>query len=612
MRRKAVFYIGVFFVLTGLLCSCDDSYLDQTVITDLDEDAIFADSTYTSGFLTQIYSEIGYDTEFDRFGNGGLQVACDEAEFRQSSEISTGVAFATGTVNPKIVTDDAWRVCYRNIRRCNKFMANINHSPMNESAKARYKAEARFLRAWYYASLVRHYGGVPIIGDTCYTVEDQMKSTRDTYADCVDYIVNECREVIKSNQLRPRNTGKNNGRVSEASCRGLISRVLLTAASPLFNGSGFGTPETQPLLGYADYDKNRWYDAYVAARDLMTMSGDYRIYSVHRVEGSGDLEPGWGYYAMYFPLDFYSTTSYTPDGGETIEYPYGPYQEVIFEKKGDAGVKVFQLFDARSCGGNGNGGYIYLDLADSYPMLDGRPIRESKYEYNPLRPEVNRDPRYANIVIYDSCMMRNGTNANYIVRTRTGDKVTEDEVGKGTPTGLYIRKHINRNCAGNYFVGSPECRNLIGFAEILLNYAEAANEFYGPDYTESIGDKLIGPLEALKVIRERAGIECGDDGMYGLKPGMTQEEMREAIRLERRIELAFEGYRFFDVRRWMIADQTDNKEMHGSMIKTTGGISTFSEFVVRKHIFHRSMYFFPIPYNEIVKSPELIQNPYYD
>jgi hypothetical protein len=122
----------------------------------------------------------------------------------------------------------------------------------------------------------------------------------------------------------------------------------------------------------------------------------------------------------------------------------------------------------------------------------------------------------------------------------------------------------------------------------------------------------------LKLIRRRAGIDAGADGMYGLKAGMTQQEMREAIQLERRIELAFEGFRFFDVRRWMIAEQTENQLMHGIEItrvvdEETGKVSYEPrEFDVRPHIFRRAMYFWPIPYAETVKSPELIQNPYYD
>ena len=115
------------------------------------------------------------------------------------------------------------------------------------------------------------------------------------------------------------------------------------------------------------------------------------------------------------------------------------------------------------------------------------------------------------------------------------------------------------------------------------------------------------------MLRERAGIEPGDDGMYGLKKNMSYEEMQEAIRLERRIELAFEGHRFFDVRRWMIAETTQNQQMYGYKItRSTNGVEKGEKVPVRKHTFREAMYFFPIPYKETVKSEDLLQNPYYE
>ena len=146
-----------------------------------------------------------------------------------------------------------------------------------------------------------------------------------------------------------------------------------------------------------------------------------------------------------------------------------------------------------------------------------------------------------------------------------------------------------------------------------MNYAEAANEYYGPDHEDVLGGQVVSPYEVLKLLRKRAGIEPGDDGMYGIKQNMTYDEMKEAIRLERHIELAFEGHRFFDVRRWMIADKTDNQMMHGFEItRDANGNETGRVVAVRQHTFRQAMYFFPIPYKETVKSDDLLQNPYYE
>src|SRR5690606_4471666 len=140
-------------------------------------------------------------------------------------------------------------------------------------------------------------------------------------------------------------------------------------------------------------------------------------------------------------------------------------------------------------------------------------------------------------------------------------------------------------------------RPLMRYAELLLNYAEALNEYDGPN---------ARVYDAVNAVRERGGLFP-----YELPAGLTQEEMREAIRNERRIELAFEGHRFFDVRRWMIAEETDNKMMTGMEVIRDGSSVTYNRFEVRKHNFRKAMYFWPIPYSEVAKSPELLQNPYY-
>ncbi len=610
MKNSLRFTIFLFFVWS--MVSCNNNFLDQTQTTDLDEHKVFSDSAYTAGFLTQIYVDVGFDTDLNRFNGwgtkgGGLQVASDEAEFIQSNAISTGMMFATGTINPVTVTTDVWEKCYRNIRRANVFLKKADGAPIVESTKQQYMSEARALRAWYYFILLRHYGGVPLIGDEVYGAEDEMKTSRNTFAECVDYIVTEAEAVLQSHTLQPRTRGRNNGRVSEAFCRSLISRVLLYAASPLYNGSGFGTDETQELLGYPSFDENRWKDALDAARNMLTMSGNFRLFDYH-LNDQKEYEPGFGFYAIFFPPDFNNITEY-----EGQFFDGGAYCELIFEKKDRHGTTVMSFLDPPSCGGGGDAGYVYHDLANAFPMIDGKPVGESDYPFNPLRPNLNRDPRFANTVIYDSCKVYSGGNADHIVYTRQGRGATQDAVHSGTPTGYYIRKMIHRNASANYWLEPPQNRPLIRYAEILLNYAEAANEFFGPDYTEMIGEQQMSVYSALKLIRKRAGIEEGSDGMYGLKPHMSKEQMREAIQLERRLELAFEGFRFFDVRRWMIAEQTDNAMMHGMEItRESDGSKSWRQFDVRKHVFRKGMYFWPIPYQETVKSPDLLQNPFYD
>lgn len=318
---------------------------------------------------------------------------------------------------------------------------------------------------------------------------------------------------------------------------------------------------------------------------------------------------------MQIAADFADVTSY----GD-FQYPYGAYQEIILQKKDQESIRMCDNFVPPSCGGDKYGGYIYWDLCEAFPMLDGKAIDDptGKYYagYSPVTPKLYRDPRFGNNVTVNNMAQMSAGDPSHMVYTCIGDGATDDAIYSGTPTGVYIKKMVHRNCAGNYFVAPPISRPLIRFAEILLNYAEAANEYYGSDFSEDLGGTQMSPLEVLKLIRRRAGIEAGDDGMYGLKANMTQDEMRKAIQLERRLELCFEGFRFFDVRRWMIAEQTDNAMMHGIELTHTGkNMSTgytWKVVDVRKHVFRKSMYFWPIPYNETVKNPELMQNPYYE
>lgn len=580
-----------------LITSCSDNFLSETETTDLDRETVFADSTYTSGFLTQIYVDIGYDVKHDRYGgHGGLQTSCDEAAYKANTGSATDILFATGTINPVTTAEeDVWRIAYRNIRRVNIFLKYADKCRMVESEKVLYKAEARFLRAWYYAMLLRHYGGIPIIGDDIYeTVEEAMKE-RDSYAECVEYIVKEAN--LAAENLPQTRSGNKFGRITNGACKALISRVRLYAASKLFNGSDFApTDYPREIVGYADYDRERWKLAVDAALEVIKMS-QYSLYIRQKDESDNDY-PGWGWYAQLLPSDYYGQV------GTSV------YSSTILEKKATSSISTNVWFAPPSTGGSGTGGYIYHDLAALFPMIDGTPTSDNPM-YAPTDPSKNRDPRFMFTVTYDGCTMKSNlkdTEINIAVGTQ------QDAIYRGTPTGYYTRKFLNLNSMGNQMLyGGSQARPLIRYTEILLNYAEAVNEYYGPDHKDVAGNNELSPYIVLRKIRECAGIQAGEDGKYGIKDNMTQAEMTEAIRLERRLDLAFEGHRFFDVRRWMIAEDTDNKMQHGfEVTRTSEGSKTGRVIDARQHTFRKAMYLYPIPYKETVKSPDLIQNPYYE
>jgi hypothetical protein len=171
-----------------------------------------------------------------------------------------------------------------------------------------------------------------------------------------------------------------------------------------------------------------------------------------------------------------------------------------------------------------------------------------------------------------------------------------DAVYKGTPTGLYIFKMVDPNVINNSVGTTSRVLPLIRYAEIALNFAEATNEAAGP--TPEV-------YQSIEAIRQRAGLRP-----WQLPAGLSQAQMRTVIQKERRLELAFEGFRFWDVRRWMIAEQTENQMMHGMEVDR-GASVVYKPFNVRKHNFTKAMYLWPLPLSEVAKSPELLQNPLY-
>jgi hypothetical protein len=180
--KKIYFQVVAFSSLIVLcfLVSCKkDGFLGQTQTSNLNEATVFADSANTVAFLSNIYSNVGFSASASRFTygsstpNGGIDASSDEAEVYNSGG-STALAWETGTINAAVVTDDAFRISYTNIRSVNQLLKNLPKAPVSAFVKTQMKAEARFLRAWYYAILVKHYGGVHLVGDSIYTYTDNI------------------------------------------------------------------------------------------------------------------------------------------------------------------------------------------------------------------------------------------------------------------------------------------------------------------------------------------------------------------------------------------------------------------------------------------------------
>ncbi|RCH55336.1 RagB/SusD family nutrient uptake outer membrane protein [Mucilaginibacter hurinus] len=590
--NKAYCFIAACLLIGAVSCK-KQSFLDAVVITDLNEQTVFADSARTMDFLANIYNGVDFSFSSRRFNANdsrtGMSAACDEAEGPANLSDNTYLQFVNGTVDPSTIKDDVYKTSYQYVRAVNQLLRHVDTAKFSQSQRNRVKGEAIFLRGWYYFLLLKHYGGVPIVGDTLYERNQPISTKRATFEQTVNYIVSQCDQA---KQLLSREYGQLDfGRVTVGACQALKARVLLYAASPLFNDDGTipgnNTPvdlmagDNKALVGYYpkpthEQAKERWRLAMTAADSVMKM----KMYSLNT-----GTTPGAGFYQTFTnklsrELIFWRTVS-----GQQVEEDWSP--------------------PTRRGLPNMQGTYPYQELVDAFPMKNGKAITETGSGYDPANPYANRDPR----LNYTVC--RNLTRkALYVGSALTIAPVliyfsspTIDRVGLGTSTGYYVNKMLRDSTdANNLFSYGERAYPLIRYAEVLLNYAEAKNEVDGP------GTQV---LEQLKEIRKRAGIDVGD-GNYGLKPNMNKEEMRAAIQHERRIELAFEEHRFWDVRRWKIAPQTENKLMSGMQAQLQAdGTNTYQRFSVRQHTFNPKTYLWAFPQHEISKPGGLVQNPGY-
>ncbi|MFT3948795.1 MAG: RagB/SusD family nutrient uptake outer membrane protein [Agriterribacter sp.] len=565
-------FFGAITACVCLVTACTkESFLDKTTTTDLDEQSVFADSSRTMDFLSNIYANVDFSFSLSRFGGAaGLDASSDEAEGPLSTVVTTYNQFASGSVTAFSIATDAWNTSYTQIRAANQFLKHLPAATFPDYLKNRTKGEAIFLRAWYNAILLKHYGGYPLVGDTVYADTDKINTVRNSYEECVNYITQQCDLAVSL--LSASYAGLDYGRVTKGAALALKTKVLLYAASPLFNG-GATTDDAalKALVSYPAQDLNRWKTAADAAKAVI----DLGLYSLN-VDNS--TAAGYGFYQLF---------------QKRVNTEY------IFARMTADNKDLENLWMPPSRGGSSTtGSFPYQNLVDAFEMKNGLAITDATSGYDATQPYAGRDPRLDYTVFHNGSLIYVAYDALRPVYTYDGEP-NGDGFGAGTPTGYYGAKMCNVNVIPNYFwTASSRCYPMIRYADILLMYAEALNEYSGP--SQEVYD-------AVESIRQRAGLDP-----YQLKTGMSQDEMRTAIRHERQVELAFEESRFWDVRRWKIADQTDNQNMFGmSVEKDTNGNFTYTKETVRKHSFRTPMYLWPIPQSEVAKSADLLQNPGY-
>lgn len=578
MRKGLIWQLVCYSLIIGLFfASCAKDYeqipLGQQATLELTFDRHDSAGTYALRYLNEVYND-ALISGHNRIEGDYLDAATDDG-LSSASSLSEVEKLASGAYSPTNGNaDNNWEDSYAAIREATIFILYIDQVPLIEKlpdgspARPAYKAEARLLRAWTYFNLIKRFGGVPILADKVYQLPDDMELPRNSFAECVDYIVSELDKAADSLRSQKQINSTSYGRMTREVAMAVKAKVLLYAASPLFNGGNIDG--ANPLTGYASFDKNRWQLAADAAKKVM----DLNYYSL--------MED----YASVFT---------------TQNQPVGANKENIFWRQNGNNQNVEKTngpIGYTTAGGNGRTSPSQ-NLVDAYPMISGLPITSTLSGYNESDPYTNRDPRLmATVFFNDQLWLNRHLELFDGGLDRPGGSVQQ------TKTGYYMRKFMGdfENVSGGLYANTIHDWVFIRYAEILLDYAEATNEVQGP---------TTDVYQVLYDLRKRAGIEPGPDGHYGLDLDMDQAAMRTAIHNERRIEMAFEQQRYWDLRRWKLAQSVYSQPVKGMDIQRTGnGQLYYSPVpVFTPHFEAPKMYLYPIPYSEVIKNNKMKQNP---
>lgn len=442
---------------------------------------------------------------------------------------------------------------YSNIRKCNLFIEKVTDSDLDESWKKLRIAEARFLRAYFYSLLTLHHGGVPIITQVLdrYADGNQIFRERNTFEETIGFITGECSEIAQDLPLTA-----SSGRVTRSAALTLKAWCDLFAASPLYNPSN---------------DKVKWDKAANSYKDVIDL-GVHELYPDYRAlffeENNGNSE-------VIFARVHLGGTGLANMRASN----YGP---------------TFVFGTARAFAGSNP----TQELIDDYLMANGLPIDHPDSGYDPQSPYKGREQRFYDDIIFDGSEW---LGDQIIMKHGVGSRNQTDlsDNNEATNTGYYWKKAIDPKYANLNNIENSAHYIIFRFADVLLGYAEAQNESYGPD--QSVYD-------AVNLVRSRVSLPP-------LATGMSTDDMRKIIRRERRVELASEDKRWYDIIRWKTAEHVLNGQMHAMLIEREGESWVYKVVPAgggTKVFYPEKNYVYPIPQAAIDANNKLLQNPNYD
>ncbi|MBQ3690997.1 MAG: RagB/SusD family nutrient uptake outer membrane protein [Bacteroidales bacterium] len=607
MKIKNLYMIPL--LAAGLMTACDDMF-EPAIENNSELESVYDSPKRLQGLIGQVYSIVG--SVYQTSPNSDL--ATDDIISNQDGSGAKVMATGGWTSQYNLVSN--WNSCYDAIHYCNLVIDVIDKvtfveaDPVaNKMFADHFKAEALAYRAlFHFKALEAHAGyvggtlmGIPI-HDKLET-EGNYIQTRSSFTDCVNFIMNDFTEALKylpyefaeykTQESVPANLveayKKDNGEVDLT----LINRVYGKHNFGKINGKIVEAVKSQFELMIASpayQDANTGYTWENAAKDA------YLVLQ-HANKGPNNLDKeGFFWYDDSKVKDF--------KRAEEI------HNELLWHDFNDGESNSMEKTSfPPSLYGNGNLNPTQ-NLVDAFPMANGYPISdEVNSNYDPENPFANRDPRLAKYIVYNGNTIGNKNTAISVVMPQEGEKnidANNQENNKSTRTGYYLKKLLRSsvNLDPSNSTTQKHLGARIRYTEILLNYAEAANEVAGPKGL--VGDADFSAYDAIKAIRARAGIT---DVAYLDECATDKDKFRELIRNERRLELCFENHRFWDLRRWKVDLSKLNEPAKGLVItKNADQTLSYKTIDVEERGYKDYQYYGPIPYGECVKFPELQQN----
>lgn len=635
---KNYFIIITFILFLSLSTVSCSKFLDKMPDDQLTMEMIFTDKIRTEDWLASVYSSIpsplwGY------FKEQGYNIMGDDITIPQEWQPygwKNSYAYTMADWNP----NSGWGPNYwvelpKRIRTGLVFLERVRVIPedgLTQEYVSQMKNEVRFLIAYYYSLLIETYGTVPFIRHTLYDTDasaEELMIGQTPYDEIVDWIDQELKEVAA--KLPAVYSDKNDwGRATSVMALAIRAKTLLFAASPLFNGNEDFKDwknEKGENLFQTDYDPKKWVRAAEAHKELIEAahSGGYKLYTEFNQDGS--IDPFMSYYNM--SLKTFSSGN----------------KEIIFGRPENSDLNGFQSHHLpKGIGGNA-GMSVTQELVDAFymengiaPIIgyneDGSPIinPSSGYVENGFSTAVerrttawsgggpsnlvngdsrpvtmdgtynmycNREPRFYVSVIFNEAWL--GVANRRIEFLQDGGRDT-GHTFDAPQNGYNVRKRISLDVYPREGKHTFQPGILYRLADAYLSYAEALNEVDGPS---------ADVYEYINLVRKRAGIP-------DLAAGLSQGEMREAIRHERRVEFNSEGIRFHDVRRWKLGEKFFNTSLYGMNFlgsKKSDDKNDSQAFYKRtfykNRYFTKRMYLWPVPQSQMDINPNLRQAPGY-